>query len=45
LLAPDIIESILDGTEPDSLSLEKLYQAPTSWQAQRQALGREDRAA
>ena len=27
LLAPDIIEAVLAGTEPDGLSLEKLYQA------------------
>lgn len=28
LLAPDIVEAILGGTEPDGLSLEKLYRAP-----------------
>jgi hypothetical protein len=28
LLAPDLIEAILDGTEPDGLSLEKLYRLP-----------------
>jgi hypothetical protein len=45
LLAPNIIESILNGTEPDGLSLEKLYQAPTIWQEQRQVLGRGDQVA
>jgi hypothetical protein len=45
LLAPDIIESVVDGNEPDSLSLEKLYQAPTSWEEQRQATGRDGRVA
>ena len=39
LLAPDIIESILDGTEPDGLSLGKLYQLPMAWDEQRRALG------
>jgi hypothetical protein len=39
LLAPDIIESILNGTEPDGLSLDKLYRAPTEWEEQRRALG------
>jgi hypothetical protein len=45
LLAPDIIESILGGTEPDGLSLEKLYQAPVVWEEQRQVLGREEQVA
>jgi hypothetical protein len=39
LLAPDIIESILNGTEPDGLSLGKLYRAPTEWEEQRRTLG------
>ena len=39
-LAPDLIQSILDGTEPDGLSLEKLYQAPEVWEEQRRVLGR-----
>jgi hypothetical protein len=39
LLAPDIIEAILDGTEPDGLSLEKLYRAPTDWEEQGRMLG------
>jgi ParB-like chromosome segregation protein Spo0J len=37
LLAPDIIEAILEGTEPDGLSLEKLYRAPVEWEEQRRA--------
>jgi hypothetical protein len=45
LLAPDIIESILAGTEPDGLSLEKLYQAPTIWEEQRQVLCRDEQVA
>lgn len=40
LLAPDLIEAILDGTEPDGLSLEKLYRAPAVWEEQRGALRR-----
>jgi len=39
LLAPDLIASILDGMEPDGLSLEKLYRVPAVWEEQRQALG------
>ena len=39
LLAPDIIESVLNGTEPDGLSLGKLYRAPVDWSEQRRALG------
>jgi hypothetical protein len=35
LLAPDLIESVLEGTEPDGLSLGKLYGAPMQWEAQR----------
>ena len=38
-LAPDIVEAIMDGTEPDGLSLEKLYRAPMEWEGQRQGLG------
>ena len=40
LLAPDIIESILDGTEPDGMSLGKLYQLPMAWAEQRRVLTR-----
>ena len=39
LLAPDIIESILNGTEPDGLSLGKLYRVPDLWEEQRRILG------
>jgi hypothetical protein len=39
LLAPDLIEAILEGTEPDGLSLEKLYRLPDDWEEQRQTLG------
>jgi len=39
LLAPDIIGAILEGTEPGSLSLEKLFQLPADWARQRDALG------
>ena len=39
-LAPDIIEAILDGQEPDSLSLWGLRRdVPLLWQDQQQALG------
>ena len=38
LLAPDIVEAILDGAEPSGLSLEKLYRAPMEWERQRQEL-------
>jgi len=39
LLAPDIVEAILDGTEPSGLSLGKLFRAPMEWESQRQELG------
>jgi len=39
LLAPDIVEAILDGTEPDGLSLARLVNLPASWQEQRERLG------
>jgi len=38
LLAPDLIEAVLAGAEPDGLSLEKLYRLPMWWEGQRQAL-------
>jgi len=38
LLAPDLVEAILMGQEPDGLSLEKLHRLPLEWEAQRQAL-------
>ena len=39
LLAPDLVEAILDGTEPSGLSLELLYRAPRDWEEQRELLG------
>ena len=38
LLAPDLIESILNGTEPDGLSLKKLYRMPLDWEEQKRIL-------
>jgi len=38
LLAPDIVESILDGSEPDGVSLAKLHRLPVDWEEQRRAL-------
>lgn len=39
LLAPDIIEAILDGKEPDGLSLEQLRRPmPVSWEEQKTRL-------
>ena len=39
-LAPDIVESILEGTQPKSLSLYDLIKPiPVDWDAQRKALG------
>ncbi len=39
LLAPDVLEALLNGTEPDGLSLEKLFRAPMGWEEQRRVLG------
>ena len=39
LLAPDIVEAILMGREPDGLSLDKLYRLPVEWAEQRRELG------
>ena len=39
LLAPDIVEAILMGREPDGLSLETLFRLPMAWEEQRRALG------
>jgi len=39
LLAPDIVEAILAGQEPDGLTLEKLYRMPLEWDEQRRVLG------
>lgn len=39
LLAPDIVESILEGNEPDGLSLEKLVKGfPMEWEQQKASL-------
>jgi hypothetical protein len=38
LLAPDLVEAILGGTEPSGLSLETLFRAPADWEEQREAL-------
>lgn len=38
LLAPDIVEGILSGTEPSGLSLANLFRAPMEWESQRQKL-------
>ncbi len=38
LLAPDLIEAVLAVTEPDGLSLEKLYRVPVEWEEQRRVL-------
>ena len=40
LLAPDIVEAILDGRQPRTLELQSLVKPlPTDWGAQRKALG------
>jgi len=40
LLAPDVIEAILNGKEPSGLSLARLNKAfPLEWEEQRIALG------
>lgn len=39
-LAPDIIESIIEGTQPSDWTVEKLFKAKTfDWNEQRQVLG------
>jgi hypothetical protein len=40
LLAPDIVDAILDGRQPKTLELQALLKPlPTEWHAQRKALG------
>jgi len=40
LLAPDIIESILEGRQPQDLTFEKLCEhVPSSWEKQREQFG------
>ena len=41
LLAPDIVEAILMGREPDGLTLEQLHRLPKRWEEQRRVLGRD----
>lgn len=40
-LAPDIVESILDGTEPDGISIAKIteHPIPEDWNEQRRLYG------
>jgi hypothetical protein len=38
LLAPDIVEAILAGREPDGLSLGTLFRLPLAWEEQRRAV-------
>ena len=38
LLAPDIVEVILMGREPDGLTLETLFRLPMAWEEQRRML-------
>jgi hypothetical protein len=40
LLAPDIVEAILMGREPDGISLGTLFRLPVGWEEQRRVLGR-----
>jgi len=40
LLAPDLVEAILDGKEPEGLTLEKLFRPiPLLWEEQRKLYG------
>jgi hypothetical protein len=39
LLAPDIVEAIVEGDEPDGVSLEKLYRLPVEWEEQGRVVG------
>jgi hypothetical protein len=40
LLAPDIVEAIVTGQEPDGLSLERLRRLPLDWEEQRRVYSR-----
>jgi hypothetical protein len=43
-LAPDIVEEILAGNEPETLTIEQLFKAiPVSWEEQRERYGFENR--
>lgn len=39
LLAPDVVDAILDGREPDGLTLAKLCRLPAGWEEQRKVVG------
>jgi hypothetical protein len=39
LLAPDLVEAILEGTEPSGLSLGQLFRVSLDWESQRQEIG------
>ena len=39
LLAPDIVEAIVTGQEPEGLTLDRLFRLPAAWGQQRRALG------
>ena len=39
LLAPDIVDAILAGGEPDGLQLATLFRLPMEWEGQRRLLG------
>ena len=39
LLAPDIVDAILAGGEPDGLQLATLFRLPMDWEGQRRHLG------
>jgi len=39
LLAPDIVETIMEGDEPDGLSLARLFDIPPYWPEQRRKWG------
>ncbi len=38
LLAPDLVEAILEGTEPSGLSIAQLAALPLEWEGQREAV-------
>jgi hypothetical protein len=39
LLAPDVVEAILMGEEPEGLTLGKLFRLPAAWDEQRRVVG------
>jgi hypothetical protein len=38
VVASDTVEYVLEGAEPDGLSLEKLYRVPVMWEGQKSVL-------